>query len=159
MTSSEHSQNSSSQIEFSGCVFVIDDDTQVRKMLALALETAGFDVLEVATELQLQRHLSHIRPDALVIDFKRAETDGLQLLVRMRARAALRDVPIIFLANTDVDQFRQQVVRAGADWFGLRPLGMLELQNRVGELVSRRRSTAQRARSNKAQVIPLTRTG
>jgi two-component system, OmpR family, phosphate regulon response regulator PhoB len=171
MTSFEHSHSSSSNEagtsnipsrevnEFSGCVFVIDDNPEVRQMLALALETAGFDVLEVGTEIELQRHLAHIRPDALVIDFRRSETDGLKLLARMRARAALRDVPIILLANSDADDFQQLALRAGADWFGLRPLGMVELQNRVGELVSRRRATAQRARHRRRQVIPLTRTG
>ena len=42
MTYSEHSQHA----EYSGCVVVVDDNVGLRQMLALALETAGFDVIE-----------------------------------------------------------------------------------------------------------------
>jgi DNA-binding response OmpR family regulator len=54
-------------------------------------------------------------------------------------------VPILFLAGTDTDDFQRQATRAGADWFGVRPLGMLELQARVAELVQRQRASQRAA--------------
>ena len=130
-----HSEHSLEQSEYNGCVLLLDDDEQVRQMLCLALETAGFHVVEAGTQLELQRRLVHLRPDALVLDLQRSEADGLDLLTRMRARQNLCDVPILFLASDDDDEFRWQVQRAGADWFGLRPLGMLELQSQVDRLI------------------------
>jgi DNA-binding response OmpR family regulator len=62
----------------------------------------------------------------------------------MRARQNLCDVPILFLAVDDDDEFRWQVQRAGADWFGLRPLGMLELQRQVSRLIRHGRPKSQR---------------
>lgn len=156
MTYSEHSQAS----ESSGCVVVIDDNAGLRQMLALALETAGFDVLEAGTEIELQRHLARSRPDALLIDLQRSEAEGLHLLARMRARQSLRDVPMLFLAGSDADDFESQAKRAGADWFGLRPLGMIDLQNQVAELIQHRRPGAQRTpRPKRHHVGPLKRTG
>lgn len=134
MTSLEHSPHHSEAP--SARVVIMDDNAQVRQMLALALETAGFAVCEASTEIELQRILAQTRPDALLIDLQRSEAEGLQLLVRMRARPSLRGVPILFLAASDADDFGCQALRAGADWFGLRPLGMLELQSRVAELVA-----------------------
>jgi DNA-binding response OmpR family regulator len=142
MTFLEHSPHHSEA--YSGNVVVLDDNIQFRQMLALALETAGFDVCEVSTEIELQRILADTRPDALLIDLQRSEADGLQLVARMRARASLRGVPILFLSGTDADDFRKHALCAGADWFGLRPLGMLELIGRVGELIANQ-LTAQRA--------------
>jgi DNA-binding response OmpR family regulator len=142
MSNSEHSPNS----ETNSCVLVVDDNDQVRQMLAMALETAGFDVVVAGTQLELQRRLVDTRPHALVLDLQRSETDGLVLLERMRARQSLRDVPIIFLAGSDDDEFRWQAMRAGADWFGLRPLGMIELQNEVGRLIRQGRPTARHPR-------------
>lgn len=110
----------------------------MRQMLALALETAGFAVREAATEIELQRILARTRPDALLIDLQRSEKEGLQLVARMHARASLRGVPILFLSGSDADDFRGQALQAGADWFGLRPLGMLDLQARVAELIAPR---------------------
>jgi DNA-binding response OmpR family regulator len=147
MNSSEHSH--SHNTETSGCVIVIDDNAGVRQMLALALETTGFEVLEAGTELELQRLLAQRRPDALLIDLQRAETDGLHLLVRMRSRANLRDVPLLFLAGTDDPGLREHAVLGGADWFGVRPLGMIELQDRVIQLVGRRRRVVEPVRRHK----------
>ena len=122
-------------LEYSGQVIVFDDHHDLREMLALALETAGFSVAEAATQLELHRHLAHGRPNAVILDLQRYEADGLKTLLRMRARKSLRDVPILFLAGSDAEDFRREAIAAGADWFGLRPVGMLDLQNRVAQLI------------------------
>jgi DNA-binding response OmpR family regulator len=152
----EHSQTS----EYSGSVVVIDDSDNLRHMLALALETVGFDVVAAGTVLDLQRALAGKRPDALVINLQRSEADGLDLLVRMRARQSLREVPILFLAGSDAEDFRYQAISAGADWFGLRPLGMIELQNRVSELIRGGRPVRRHRSADKRHaVLELKRTG
>jgi DNA-binding response OmpR family regulator len=143
MTSLEHSPHHSEAN--SARVVVVDDNAPVRQMLALALETAGFAVCEASTEIELQRILAQTRPDALIIDLQRSEAEGLQVLARMRARPALRDIPILFLSGSDADDLERQAVHAGADWFGLRPLGMLELQSRVTELLVASPPATQRA--------------
>jgi DNA-binding response OmpR family regulator len=140
MSHSERSRDSDPGTN--GCVLVFDDHDQLRRMLALELETAGFDVVQAGTQLELLRRLADTRPDALVFDLQRAEADGLTLLARMRARPTLRDVPILFLSGSDDDEFRWQAVRAGADWFGLRPLAMIELQNALGTLLCTGRPAA-----------------
>jgi DNA-binding response OmpR family regulator len=142
MTSTEHSSRET-QDQGRPCVVVVDDNLGLRKMLALALETAGFAVREAGTEIELQRILARTRPDALVIDLQRSEKEGLQLVSRMHSRASLRGVPILFLSGSDADDFRRQATQAGADWFGLRPLGMLDLQSRVAELIAQRTAVQQ----------------
>jgi len=122
MNYSEHSLHSS---EYSGCVLVVDDNDQVRQMLSLALETAGFNVIEAGTQFEAQDQLAHTRPDALVLDLQRSAADGLEVLSSIRARRDLHAVPILFLAGSENDEFRWQALRSGADWFGLRPLGMI----------------------------------
>lgn len=142
--------------DFSGCVVVVDDNSELRQMLALALETAGFDVLEASTQLELQRHLAGGKPDALIIDMQRSEAEGLEVLTRMRARPSLSDVPILFLAGSTAEDFRCEAMNAGADWFGLRPLGMIELQSRVATLIHAKR-TAQTESATRP--VQLKRTG
>jgi len=131
MNNSEHSLES----EYTGCVLVVDDNDRVRQMLSLALVTAGFDVFAADTHKQAQYQLAHTRPDALVLNLQRSQADGLEVLLQMRARHDLSKVPIVFLAGCDSEDFHWQAIRAGADWFGLRPLGMVELQKRVQQLI------------------------
>ena len=157
MHSSEHSRQSNA------CVMLIDDNDGLRQLLNLALESAGFEVIQAGTQFEVQRHLAQCRPDAVVINLQRSEADGLDLLTRMRARQNLINVPILFLSGTDDQRLRWQAAKAGADWFGLRPLGMVELQNRVAELIRGGRRAAQSRSRQKppgpAQVLPLRRTG
>ncbi|MCA1644057.1 MAG: response regulator [Chloroflexi bacterium] len=116
-------------------MLVVDDNKRMRQMLARVLEAAGFDVVEAGTQRQARARLAHTRPDALVLNLQRSETDGLEVLHWIRARQGLHTTPIIFLAGCDSNEFRWQALRAGADWFGLRPLGMRELHKRVGDLI------------------------
>jgi DNA-binding response OmpR family regulator len=118
------------------CVLLLDDSEPLRRLLGVALARAGFDVLEAACELDLQRCLTGgTPPDALLLDVQRSATDGLTLLVRLRARPALGDVPIVFLAGYKDAGLWRQALHAGADWYGVRPLSMRVLQTRLGDLL------------------------
>jgi DNA-binding response OmpR family regulator len=159
MTTLEHSQNSHSE-ELSGCVLVIDDNDQLRQLLALGLTTAGFSVVEAATQLDVQRRLADSQPDALVVDLQRSEADGLRLLVRLRARTQLQDVPILFLAGSEDDDFQWQALHAGADWFGLRPVALVELQKEIRKLIRQGRpAVTERLPRPPAPIRSLKRTG
>ena len=157
---SEHSH----PVQCRNCVLLVDDNDDLRQMLCLALETAGFEVIDVASQIELQRRLAHIHPDAVVLNLQRSEADGLPLLTRMRARQNLSNVPILFLSGVDDLDLRFQVLSAGADWFGVRPIGMIELQKRVGELVRNGRPAATLVRGPRAgprvpRILRLRKTG
>jgi two-component system phosphate regulon response regulator PhoB len=138
MTSLEHSSATSESGPLratSHRVLVVDDNEPVRRLLAIALETAGFEVVQATTQDDAQRRLEGTRPDALILDLQRSEQDGLELLERVRARPALQPMPVVFLAGCGDDELRWRAMRTGADWFGLRPLGMVELTERLKKLV------------------------
>jgi DNA-binding response OmpR family regulator len=116
-------------------VLIVDDHDLVRQMLRLALETAGFEVAEADTRLEAQRRLAHTRPDALILNLQHAETDGLALLTCARARQDLNSMPIVFLAGRAADGLPWQAVQAGADWFALRPVSLIEFRKRLTHLV------------------------
>src|SRR6266849_3565417 len=128
---SEHAEHA----EPRRCVLLVDDDEQVRQMYSLALRTAGFDVVAASTAQQAHYRLEHARPDALVLNLQRSEADGLDVLRRIRARQDLSHIPIVFLAGCASEEFRWRAIRAGADWFGLRPLAMIELKKRIRQLI------------------------
>jgi two-component system chemotaxis response regulator CheY len=136
-----NSEHSSPPVQYNGRVLVVDDNDSPRHLLRLELETAGFEVSEAATQLELQWRLKLRQPDAVLLDLQRSAVDGFDLLQRLRARETLQDVPIVFLAACDDADFRQQALRAGADWFGVRPLGVSKLRTQVAELIRHGRRT------------------
>jgi two-component system phosphate regulon response regulator PhoB len=128
-----------------GRVLVLDDDDQVRRLLCVALEVAGFDALEAGSAYDAYRCLvSDSRLDALVIDLTEADPHGLDVLRSVRARADLQDLPIVFLATLTQTDLKWRAHVNGADAFFVKPLSLRELQITVGTLVSESRPTALR---------------
>ena len=136
-------------------VVVVDDNDAVRDMFALGFNIAGYTAIPAQSELELQRELAQGRPDALVIDLQRSETDGLDLLSRVRARQNLRHMPIVFLSGRDADDLRDEALARGADLFALRPIGVIELTNRLAELMQ----SGRQRRKREAHILRLRRTG
>ena len=121
-----------------GRVLLVDDHTQLRQMLALALHIYGFEVREAATSAEAFRWLATNRPAVVVLDLQ-SNTDGLTVLRTIRQRAPLDDLPLVFLASERTDELRWQALKAGADWFCFKPLSLRELQEHVGDLSVRGR--------------------
>jgi len=135
MIYSEHSRSATTSDLSGRVVVVIDDNDRRRNLYTLGLEAAGLTVTQAATLLDVQRCVRHTQPGALVVDMQRSETDGLCALKLVRARQDLRDVPIVFLSSCDAEDFRWQVLLAGADVFGLRPIGIIDLQTQLVRLL------------------------
>jgi DNA-binding response OmpR family regulator len=78
----------------------------------------------------------------LIVDLQRSQAEGLRLLARLRARPQLQRTPILFLSGSDDEALRFDALAAGADFYGVRPFGVLELQKALDDLVRNGRSTA-----------------
>lgn len=135
------------------CILVLDDDDDIRCLFKLGLEAAGFTVLLAATQLELQHRLAHARPNALILDLQRSHTEGLQVLARMRTRKQLDDVPILFLAGSDEPDLRSKALFAGADWFALRPVSIVELKNQLRNVVRDGRPSVTTLRAARSTIV------
>lgn len=60
-------------------IYVVDDDYDVRTSLRFLLETEGFDVRTFRSAVALLASSTRNRADCLVVDYKMAELDGLEL--------------------------------------------------------------------------------
>ena len=65
-------------------IYVVDDDYDVRTSLRFLLETEGFDVRTFRSGTALLGSSTRSRADCLVVDYKMAELDGLELAHRLR---------------------------------------------------------------------------
>jgi two-component system response regulator FixJ len=65
-------------------IYVVDDDYDVRASLRFLLETEGFDVRTFRNGAALLGSPTRDRADCLVVDYKMADLDGLELATRLR---------------------------------------------------------------------------
>ena len=115
-------------------VLVIDDEEDVRLLVAELLRRAGYDVLEAADGRAGLRILHQSVPDLVVLDVSMPNLDGWQTLERIRD---LSDVPVIMLTARDGELEKVRGLKAGADDYVTKPFGRQELLARVEALLRR----------------------
>ena len=101
-------------------VYVIDDDTSVRKALARLITSAGLPVCSFDSG---EAFLSATQPtasDCLVLDVQMPGMSGLE--VQQRLAQAGWWVPIIFLTSLDDERDREQARRTGAVAYFSKPM-------------------------------------
>jgi two-component system, OmpR family, KDP operon response regulator KdpE len=120
---------------------IIDDETQMRRLLRLVLESRGYEVCEAEDgPLGLQEAAFH-RPDVVLLDLGLPGMGGVDVLKRLREWS---DVPVLILSVRDQEAIKVEALECGADDFVTKPFGTAELLARLS-VIQRRRFTRQSA--------------
>src|SRR5262249_38145844 len=117
-------------------VLVIDDDDDIRGLVAELLQRAGLEVDQAPDGRAGLRAFHQSPADLIVLDVSMPELDGWETLERIRD---LSDVPVIMLTARGAELERVRGLQAGADDYIVKPFGRQELVARVQALLRRAR--------------------
>ncbi|MEB3319502.1 MAG: response regulator [Cyanobium sp.] len=117
-------------------IWVVDDDPEIRQLLATYLDAQGYEVRCLADGRQLSARLENQRPDLVVLDLMLPGDDGLTLLRRLRDGGD--DLPVLMLTARGDAIDRIIGLEQGADDYLAKPFLPRELTARI-EAVLRRR--------------------
>jgi len=123
-----------------GRVLVIDDDGDVRALVAGLLNRAGYEVNEASDGRDGLRAVFSDRPDLVLLDVTMPGLDGWGTLERIRE---LTDVPVLMVTALSDELEKVRGLKAGADDYLTKPFGRQELLARV-EALLRRKATCER---------------
>ena len=116
-------------------IVIVEDDDELRTVLARGLREEGFSVEGVATGAQLLDRVEQATPDALVIDIGLPDSDGRDLCQALRARGV--EAPVLFLTARDALVDRIAGFDAGGDDYLAKPFAFVELAARLQALLRR----------------------
>ncbi len=139
---------------------VVDDDAEIREMLAEYLATQGFEVLTAANGLEALLRVKRERPAAVVLDLMMPRLGGLETLKRIRAFDPAAKV-VIVSGRLD-SEVRRQALALGAAGVLEKPVSLADLVAALGEIESApRRPTqpAERAETREPPVAPAAEPG
>jgi len=116
-------------------VLLVDDDRAVREALERALKLEGYDVDVVSAGLPaLDRQLGD-PADAIVLDLRLPDIDGLDVCRQLRAKGDR--TPLLMLTARDAVDERVEGLDAGADDYVVKPFALKELLARLRALLRR----------------------
>jgi two-component system phosphate regulon response regulator OmpR len=116
-------------------VWVVDDDPELRRMLATYLGDLGYEVRTLQDGAQLLARLQGQRPDLLVLDLMLPGEDGLSIMRRLRGANVRTPVIILTAKGDDVD--RIVGLEMGADDYLPKPFNPRELLARINAVLRR----------------------
>ena len=118
-------------------VLVVDDESGIRDMLRLALETADFECLEAGNIADAYQKIIHHTPDIVLLDWMLPGGTGIELLRRLKKEAATQQVPVIMLTAKAHEDNVIQGLEVGADDYITKPFAPKELIARMRALLRR----------------------
>ena len=76
-------------------VLVVDDESGIRDMLKLALESADFECVEAGNIVDAHQKIVHDTPDIVLLDWMLPGGTGIELLRRLKRRRLLRFLQVL----------------------------------------------------------------
>ncbi len=79
-------------------VLVVDDEAEIRRMLARLLSSKGYRVVEVDRGLAALRMVKEYRPDLIILDAMLPEVHGFEIARRIKGSQRYGAIPIIMIS-------------------------------------------------------------
>lgn len=103
-----------------GTVLVVDDERSIRDSLKMILEFEGYRVEEAGSGSVALTRVAERAPDAVILDIKMPEMDGLSVLTAFRERGY--DMPVLMISGHGDVETAVDATRRGAFDFFEKPL-------------------------------------
>ena len=118
-------------------IFVLEDDTDILRLVQYHLEGSGFIVKTYPTQGTIVADAERRPPSLFLLDIMVPGGDGLDLCRRLRQNPTLSVVPIIFLTARAAENDRVLGLELGADDYITKPFATRELVARVKAVLRR----------------------
>ncbi len=115
-------------------ILVVDDDREIRDLVARYLRQHGYRVQSAADGVQMRRELADWSFDLVILDLMLPGEDGLTLCRRLRADSNL---PVIMLTAMGEETDRIIGLEMGADDYIAKPFNPRELLARIKAVLRR----------------------
>ena len=127
-------------------ILLVDDDPELRQLLATYFGRHGFDTLLLPDTRQLDAYIERFAPHLVVLDLMMPGEDGLAACRRLRGRG--ETLPIIMLTARDEPVDRVVGLEMGADDYVGKPFDPRELVARIEAVLRRGAPSAATPDSN-----------
>ena len=118
---------------------VVDDEPNIRELLATSLRFAGFEVFAAADGQSAISLITEQEPDLVVLDVMLPDLDGFSVTRRLRERGI--HIPVLFLTARDDTADKITGLTVGGDDYVTKPFSLEEVVARIRAVLRRTQQT------------------
>jgi CheY-like chemotaxis protein len=108
-------------------LLVVDDESDIRLSLGLALRLAGHEVVEADSGTTAVHEVERQRPDAVLLDLRLPDLDGWAVIERLRDLGHFPTLPVV-VGSADADPAaRRRALEVGCAGYLVKPFEPGEL--------------------------------
>ncbi|MBO3739641.1 response regulator transcription factor [Actinoplanes flavus] len=119
-------------------ILIADDDSDVRDMLTVTLEEAGYQAVAVKDGNAAARIMTVAKPVGMITDVRMPNMNGMELCRLARNTPEIRDMAILMVSGNSHTYDVDAGLSAGADGYLAKPLSPRALVAELQALISRR---------------------
>lgn len=116
-------------------ILVVDDSVTVRRMLALTLQKAGYQVLQAQDGLEAIVQLQQHTVDLVTCDVEMPRLNGFEFLLRRKQELSQSHIPVMMLTSRGSEKHRQLALQLGASAYLTKPYTEHELLKTISDLI------------------------
>lgn len=113
-------------------VLYIEDNFHNRRIVRKILQSRGYSLIEAEDGISGLAMVQELKPPLVLLDIGLPGMDGLEVVGRIKADQALREIPVIALTASAMRGDRERFLAAGCDDYLSKPVQAMELINMVG---------------------------
>jgi two-component system cell cycle response regulator len=113
-------------------VLVVEDDEDIRQMVALMVNGMGHKVYTATTGKEALARVHECQPDIVLLDLMMPEMDGFEFCHHVRQDPDLRDLHIIITSAKGALEDKVRGLELGAADYLTKPFSLTELRARIG---------------------------
>ena len=128
-------------------ILIVEDEVRLAEALSQIMAEQRYQTDVVYTGSDALDYALTSQYDVIVLDVMLPGVSGIDLLRRMKASPALREIPVVMATAKGAEYDRIQGLDIGADYYLTKPFGVMELVSCVKAVLRRCGQSAERART------------
>ena len=118
-------------------IYIVEDDKNISEIESYALKNSGYQVESFENARTFWSRCQDRRPELILLDVMLPDSDGIEVLKKIRRNPDIRRVPVIMVTAKSSEIDKVKGLDNGADDYITTPFGIMELISRVKALLRR----------------------
>ena len=118
-------------------IWCVDDDSTIREIEVYTLTQMGLEARGFADGISMLEALKTEVPELIILDIMMPDMDGLEVLAKLRADTAYKNIPVIMATAKGTEMDKIGGLNSGADDYLVKPFGVMEMVARVKAVLRR----------------------
>lgn len=119
-------------------IFIVDDSASLRRVVAIALNGAGYDVIEAGDGVEGLEKLAKLagqKIHLIISDVNMPRMDGIEFVTKVKQNPIYKFTPVIMLTTEGNDDMKDRGRAAGAKAWIIKPFNPPQMLNAVTKLI------------------------